>query len=126
MRITLKFGPYDEQEYGKPWIAIVTAWPADGGPAIRWGNYIGDNTGGEVEAEAMAGAIVRWGQKHIHRKGLGVHWGIVDDDGSIIECTAAAAREAWEDGSASRADNPLADFSDEDLIAEGRRRGIRF
>jgi hypothetical protein len=125
MRISKKFGPYDEQEYGKPWIAVVTAWPVDSGPAIRWGNYAGDNTGGEVEAEASADDIVRWGQKNFRIKGIGTHWGIVGDDGSITECTAAAARQAWVDGSASREkSNPLAAFSDEALLSELRRRGI--
>jgi hypothetical protein len=125
MRITLKFGPYDETEYGKPWIAVVTAWPVDSGPAIRWGNYTGDNTGGEVEADATAGDIVRWGQKHLRTKGLGSHWGIVGEDGSITECILSAARQAWDETSAARAkNNPLAVFSDEALIAEVRRRGI--
>jgi hypothetical protein len=127
MRISLTFGPYSHQDYGKPWIAVVTAWPVDSGPAIRWGNYVGDNTGGEVEIEASAGDIVRWGQKHLQVKGLGSHWGVVKDDGSISECTGPAARQIWDETSAAREkNNPLAVFSDEALIAEVRRRGIRF
>jgi hypothetical protein len=123
MKISQKFGPYDQQIHSKPWIAVVTGWPVASNPAIRWGEYIGDNTGGETEVEAMAGDVVRWGQKHLQGKRISGHWGIVSEDGSITECTEAAARQAWEQRSSS---NPLATISDKDLIAEVRRRGIHF
>ena len=96
MKISLKFDAYNEQKLSKPWIALITAWPSDSTPAIKWGTYTGDHTGGVAEIEAKAGDIVRWGQKQLHDKRVPSHWGIVGEDGSIVECTATGARQAWE------------------------------
>jgi len=132
MKIYVPFASYDEQRYGKPWIAVITAWPHDSDAALRWGVYSGSNKGGEAVVEASAGDIIRWGQKILIGKRMQTqsHWGIVAEDGSITECTAGDAKQVWEKQSATRAkDSPiaavLAAISDEDLILEIRRRGLR-
>lgn len=45
MRVTRRFGRYDDRRYGRPWIARVTSWPVGGRPEMEWGSYIGDMWG---------------------------------------------------------------------------------
>jgi len=96
MRVSQKFGSYNQRRYSKPWIAKITSWPIGGKPEVQWGAYCGDDNGGEVEIEAMPGDIIRTGQKD-HRGGnTDASWYIVQADGSLYSTDAAGARKAWD------------------------------
>jgi hypothetical protein len=128
MRVSQRFGNYNQRRYGRPWIARITGWPVGGKPEIVWGSYVGDDGGGEVEIEAISGDIVRTGQKDYRGNNTDASWYIVQPDGSLSSCTAAEARQAWDAQQAAAATaNPptdLAGISDIDLINEIKRRGL--
>lgn len=96
MRISKSFGSYNQRRYGKPWIGVVTSWPVGSRAEIRWGSYIGDDNGGEVEINAEPGDIIRWGQKDFRGGNTEAAWGIAQADGAINECDAVRARKAWD------------------------------
>ena len=124
MRVLKKFGSYNQRRYSRPWIAVVTSWPTGGKPEVKWGSYLGDDDGGETEIEAQVGDVVRWGQKDGRGGNTEAYWGIVQDDGSILDCEAAGARKHWASRQTTPAENPLAKISDNDLVAEIIRRGL--
>lgn len=128
MRVSQKFGSYNQRRYSKPWIAKITSWPIGGKPEVQWGGYCGDDNGGEVEIEANVGDIIRTGQKD-HRGGnTDASWYIVQADGSLSSTDAADARKAYDARQADKAvENPpmdLSGISDADLIVEIKRRGL--
>lgn len=128
MRVSQKFGSYNQRRYSKPWIAKITSWPIGGKPEVKWGGYCGDDNGGEVEIEAIAGDIIRTGQKDGRGNGTSADWYIVQADGSLDSTDAAGARKAWDARQADKAiEHPPADMSgiaDADLVAEIKRRGL--
>lgn len=128
MRISKQCDAYNERRYGRPWIGIVASWPVGGRPEIRWGGYAGNEDGGELEIEAEAGDIVRWGQKDRRGNRSTNEWGIVAADGAINECDPVEARAQWtrlQNAVAPEAPaTPLAGLSAEVLLAEVRRRGL--
>lgn len=128
MRVSQSYGSYNHRRYGKPWIAKITDWPVGGKPDVEWGRYIGDDNGGETEIEANPGDIVRSGQKD-HRGGnTSAEWYVVNADGSLSGSDAVEARKAWDARKADKAiEHPpasLADVSDDELLAEVKRRGL--
>lgn len=96
MRVFVSYGSYNERRYSKPWIGKITSWPIGGKPEIKWGSFIGDDHGGEVEIMALPGEIVRWGQKDNRGNGTEACWGVVTIEGRIEEIDAAKARKLWE------------------------------
>lgn len=127
MRVTVSFNSYNERRYGTPWIAKVTTWPVGGKAELQFGGYCGDSRhggAGEAEIDAEVGDIVRWGQKdNRNAKGTEANWGIVEGNGTIKDLTASQARELY--GKVITVNlNPLAGFSDGDLLAEIKRRGL--
>lgn len=128
MRVSRRHGYYNQRRYSRPWIARITEWPVGGKPDVEWGRYIGDDGGGETEIEANPGDIIRIGQKD-HRGGnTSADWYIVQPDGSLSGSDAVEARKAWDARQADKAvEHPpvsLADVSDDDLLAEIKRRGL--
>ena len=133
MRIVLREGGYNQRRYGRPWIGIVTAWPVGGRPEIRWGGYAGDDAGGELEITGDAGQIVRWGQKDGRGNGGRNEWGIAQADGTVQSCTQPEARAQWDKLQATPVAGPVSPtpvagpldgITDDQLIAEIRRRGL--
>lgn len=128
MRISQQWSSYNQRRYGRPWIAKITSWPIGGKPDVEWGRYVGDANGGEVEIEAQPGDIVRAGQKDNRGGNTSADWYIVQANGSLDGIDAAGARKAWDARQADKAiNNPPMDISavsDDDLIAEIKRRGI--
>lgn len=128
MRVAVDFASYNHRRYGKPWIAVVTSWPTGGKPEVRWGNFLGDSRNGgagEAEIEAEPFDVIRWGQKDNRGGNTEANWGVVRVDGSVYECDAKEARKAWDERQAAPVEiNPLAAFSDEELLAEVRKRGL--
>lgn len=123
MRITQYFGSYNQRRYGRPWICKITAWPVGGKAEVEWGLYLGDDGGGDVEIEANPGDIVRTGQKDNRGNNTDASWYIVVEDGSLFDTTAAEAKKHWEK-TKIKTENPLAKFSDKELLAEVKRREL--
>lgn len=125
MRIAIKTGAYNPRRYGRPWIAQVSAWPVGDRPELSFGRFIGEHgSAGEIEIEAQPGDILRSGQKDNRSRrpgGSESDWQIVNADGSLTDISAPEAREAWDERTTS---NPLAGYSDEDILSEARRRGL--
>jgi len=97
MRVALEFGSYNSRRYGRPWIGRVTSWPVGGRPEIEWGNYCGDDGGGEAEIVAQPGDLVRAGQKDNRQpRNTSNDWYLVQADGTLLEVTQPQARQAWE------------------------------
>lgn len=94
-RVVVEFGSYNDRRYSRPWIAKVTSWPVGAAAKLQFGHYLGTDAGGEAEIQAARGDIVRWGQKDNRGKGSTAHWGVVQADGSIAECTESEARGAY-------------------------------
>ena len=63
MRTSIEIGSYNSRRYSRPWIGRITAWPVGARPELAWGGYAEDDNGGELEIEAQAGDIIRWGQR---------------------------------------------------------------
>jgi hypothetical protein len=92
MRVTREFGSYNSRRYGRPWIAKVVAWEVGKQPVLSWGSNIDAHN---VEIEAEAGDIVRWGQRDNRGNNTEARWGLVQGDATIEECSASEAREHW-------------------------------
>jgi len=90
------FGAYNERRYGRPWAAVVVAWPG-GRPELDFhaGSYLGDTTGGRLEITAGPGDVIRWGRKDGRGNGTINEWGIVAADGTITSCTPTEAKDHW-------------------------------
>jgi hypothetical protein len=85
MRITISWGPFNGRRYSRPWVARITAWPVGSRPAISWGNYLGNDFGGELEIEAAPGDVLRYGQKDGRGNGTINCYAIVLEDGSRLK-----------------------------------------
>lgn len=92
MRVTFKVGSYNSRRYLRPWIAKVTEWPIGRGVRLSFGGNVGAHL---AEIEADPGDLVRYGQKDMRGRGSINAWGRVEDDGSISDMSAEAARDYW-------------------------------
>lgn len=90
-RVTVEIGAVSRWKYRKPWIGRVTTWPAGERTALKFGAYLGDHEGGELEIAARAGDIIRWG--HPKRSN---YWAQVLEDGTLERLSGAEARRLWE------------------------------
>lgn len=95
IRTAQAFDSYNQRRYGRPWIGRVTAWPVGGRPEIEFGRYAGDDNGGEAEIMAYPGDIIRWGQKDMRSNKTDNDWGILQTNGTIVDCTQTEARAAY-------------------------------
>jgi hypothetical protein len=80
-RVTVKFEPYNDRRYGRPWIARVADWPIGRPPVLVFGASL--SLTAEIDAEP--GAVVRWGQKDRRGRNDDRRWGIVQADLSVRE-----------------------------------------
>jgi hypothetical protein len=85
MRITISWDSFNGRRYSRPWVARITAWPVGSRPAISWGNYLGNDSGGELEIEAAPGDVLRYGQKDRRGNGTINRYAIVLEDGSRLK-----------------------------------------
>lgn len=132
-RVAIAFEAYNSRRYSRPWIGKVTGWPVGGRPEILWGRYVGDDGGGEVEIDALSGDIVLYGQKDLRGNNTQVQYGVVDSDLTVKPIDAVTARKLFVDKTKELAapkeqegdkKSELEVFSDEQLIAEVKRRGL--
>jgi hypothetical protein len=95
-RISVGYGAYNSRRYSKPWIARIIAWPVGGVPTMKWGSYIGDSTGGEVEIMAAPGDIIRDGQRDGRGgKNTVSDWSVVTLDYSLMKVNQVEARKLF-------------------------------
>lgn len=122
MRVEIEYGGYNARRYSKPWGALVTA----NGTKLEYdfskGNYLGDDHGGKVYIDCNAGDVVASGQKDGRGSGTVNDLYIVQEDGTLQETDRVSALEHLE--SRKEVASPLAKFSDDELIAEIKRRGL--
>lgn len=95
IRYSERYGSYNSRRYSRPWIGVITSWPVGGRPEIAWGNYCGDDSGGEVEILALPGSILRSGQKDNRGNGGSNDWWEAMPDGSMRQIDQPAARKLW-------------------------------
>ena len=103
MLVSQHFDPYDTTRWGRPWIAKVLAYNGIR-PVLVFGRKFEGTAvdGGTCSAYAVAGDILRWGQKSKSDKVTAPeHWGIVSGDGTIRETTK---HECWENYTKDRKD----------------------
>lgn len=96
MKVTVGFAGYNGRRYSRPWIGAIVSWPVGGRAEMRWGAYVGNDSGGVCEIEAPAGAVVRWGQRDNRGGNTTAAYGVVQADGAVVECDAVQARAAWD------------------------------
>jgi len=122
MLIKLETSPYNDRRHGRPWIAKVTGW-VDGKPQQSFGCWVGKNgEAGVLTIDAQPGDIVRHGQKDNRRPQDSLDdWHVVDASGVLQPTTRV---EAFELSLTSAVADPFADFSDDQILAEARRRGL--
>lgn len=135
MRYSKRFGSYNDRRYSKPWIARVTDWPIGKYPTLEFGNYIGDDSGGEAEITAEPGDLLKAGQKDFRKpRGTENDFYLCEADGTLTELSPSEARKAWEESKEQSTafaaitglnmDNPLAGFSNDEILAEAKRRNL--
>lgn len=130
MKLQIEFAAYNERRYSRPWGGRISSWDNAGKPELDWGAFIGQHgAAGRVEIEARPGDIVRWGQRDNRGNGGINAWGIVEDNGSIRDCTPTQARDHWLSRQSAPAAppivrNPLVEATDGELVQELLRRGM--
>jgi hypothetical protein len=97
MRIAKKFGPYNDKQQARPWIAKVVEWRVGQRAELQWGTFLGDDNGGEAEIEAAPGDVVLYGQKgRAGHHGFSVY-ALVTADGCLQACNEIQAAKAFRD-----------------------------
>jgi hypothetical protein len=96
-RIAITFESFNPRRYSRPWIARVVAWPVGKKPELTFGNYCGDENGGEVEIIAYPGNIIRYGQRDGRRVDRSINnWAVVGDDYAVRDIKQPEARALFE------------------------------
>ena len=95
MDIRIEYNSYNQRRYSRPWISKVTNWPAGQRPTIEWGQYEGDDNGGEVVMIAQPGDIIRHGQKDNRGNNSSRDWYIVSGSGELAPTTEAEAHKSY-------------------------------
>lgn len=92
MRVTRSFGSYNTRRYSKPWIAQVIDWKIGKQADLAFGHT--NDLIAEIDADP--GVIVRWGQRDLRGRNTTSLWGIVQQDGSILEIDdIESCRQHW-------------------------------
>jgi len=131
MEITINTSSYNQRRMGKPWIAKVdfSTPKAD----FSFGDWTGDQyNGGEgvLSISALPGDIIATGQKDNRQpKNSAPDFFVITESGKLdsIGDKGSAYKYYLANKPAPNAptkDNPLAEISDADLIAELLRRGL--
>ncbi|MHA1874709.1 MAG: hypothetical protein ACTSVB_11405 [Candidatus Heimdallarchaeaceae archaeon] len=97
MRISIEYSDYNRRRYSRPWIAKVVSWQPGKYPQVEWGEYYGDDSGGECVIEAESGDIIRTGRKDYRRSDKSYSaWFIVEESGELTEINMAKAAEYYQ------------------------------
>lgn len=119
MNISIETGSYNSRRYGKPWIAVVSF--ANGAKGeYTWGEWAGQpGEAGILVVEAKVGDVISHGQRDGRGNNSTPQYFIVDEDGSLKSTTKA---EAYKHSKVPTTNNPLAQFSNEQIRAELEKR----
>lgn len=110
MRVAHEFASWKRYEKkDKPFLGVVKEWPIASSPKLRFGEFIGDSSGGECEINASPGDLIYFGQNY--QKEFGERskkegfrrWAIVQNDGTLRIVDAIEARKHFS------AQNPSSD-----------------
>lgn len=114
MTITIETESYNARRCGRPWIARVDFAAKSTGEFI-WGEYLGDDRGGELTIECSDGDIIAQGQKDNRqpRNSKPDFYMAIDGHryGKLIT-TAADARRWWKAGPVDYAKAVVDDLKD--------------
>jgi len=118
---------YNERRYGKPWIAKVD-FSAGSKGTFAFGEWCGQTgEAGLLLLDAPPGAVIAWGQKDFRRpRNSAPTFAILETNGTLRECTKPEAFRYWRESQAEAAEAPapLAACTDDEILAEARRRGL--
>lgn len=89
--VTYEVGSYNTSRYGRPWIALVTAWPIGGHPTLEFGGSMTR----QAEIAAPAGALVKFGQKDGRGNKSLNSFAVVGADGTLQPLDEVDARSYW-------------------------------
>jgi hypothetical protein len=118
MKIQIETTCYNEHRYGKPYIAKCD----NNGKVTEWGEWIGQRgDAGMLEIDAEPGTIIMHGQKDHRGKNSAPSYRIAGDDDDMTKVDAVKRARALAD---EQVDNPLTVFSDDQLLAEIKRRNL--
>ena len=124
--IEIQTESYNDRRYSKPWIARVD-FASDKNGSYQFGDWIGRAGGeGTLEIDANTGDIIAQGQKDIRKpKNSTNEFYQVKADGSLEHIgDKGAAYKIWKKAQDAPLESPLASFSDEDILAEAKKRGL--
>lgn len=123
MQININTQSYNDRRYSSPWIAIVDFSENPNGD-FAFGNWIGrKGEAGILQIESAPGQIVAKGQKDYRKpKNSTTEFFIVQSDGTLSEAITKA--EAYTHFSSAKTANPFDSFSDDEILAEAKARGL--
>jgi len=123
MKIIMETDSYNDNRYGKPYIAECD----EKAKAIRWGEWVGTaGHSGELEIHLTKSTIVMKGQKDFRNNRNSAPYYTVWDGEKFSEWTISKMEVIKKFRELSEGDkrNPLAKFSDEEIIEEIKRRSL--
>ena len=125
------FRPYNKARFGRPWGGVCKLDGLKVGYDFT-GLYQGDERGGDVVVEAEPGMILAFGQKDTKGTKSIQEFHIVELSGDLTQIGKQEAYDHLAREERGAADepppdfsNPLAGYSDAEIAAEFRRRGLR-
>jgi len=127
MKIEIETSAYNERRYGKPYIASIIFEDNKGEPT--WGNWVGDSrngTSGLLTIEVDPGDVVMKGQRdNRNMRNSAPEYAIVQSDGSLEDVSKVEAYQHFQTvRPATPKENPLSEFSDDQIRLEFARRGL--
>ncbi len=125
------FRPYNKARFSRPWGGVCRLDGLKVGYDFT-GLYQGDERGGDVVVEAEPGMILAFGQKDTKGVKSIQEFHIVELSGDLTQIGKQEAYDHLSREERGAADepppdfsNPLAAYSDAQILAEFRRRGLR-
>ncbi len=123
MKISIETNAYNDRRYGKPWIALVDFLGNKNGN-FKFGDWVGQNGyAGVLEVEANVCDIVARGQKDNRKPSNFLpDFYVVTANGELESVSKVDVYKCWNEN--QNEDNPILQFSDEQLLSEIKRRGL--
>jgi|GEM_PF-827738 len=127
IKVEFEYDGYNSRRYSRPWGALVKLKGARLEYDFTAGNYLGDSRGGAVVIECEIGDVVATGQRDGRGGNTKNELYIVKENGELENTDRKGAYDHLNDhlNEQGKDDvNPLKDFTDEELLAEIKRRGL--
>src|SRR5690625_3416183 len=123
MKVEFEYKGYNYRRYSRPWGATIKLNGTKLDYDFSAGNYLGDNTGGAVVIECNVGDVVATGQRD-GRGGNTKHDIYIVKEGGELEKTDRKGAYDHLSNKDKKNTNPLANFTDGELLAEVKKRGL--